>query len=201
MAAVGEGVLGIELQLVDLEAGEDVDQAAQGRKRRDLVAADVEEHAAVLEVRPVADLETRHQEAGRARTRRPMQTQPLSQGRGTTEEAGGGGRGDDDALAPDREPVALRRRTYPWLDRQQDVGVRTLRPPGTKTQRLEISENCRERRRPAGIRRAGIHRDPWPPAEQETAFGAAHLVGPRPQQRGGFGVGRAAGVVHRSLAV
>ena len=53
--AVGERVLGVELQLVELQTREEVDLRRERPHRRHLRAADVEQDAAAREVGPVLD--------------------------------------------------------------------------------------------------------------------------------------------------
>ena len=55
VTAVGEGVLDVELDLVHLPRREACDEVLDGRERRNLVARDVEHHAADGEVGPIAD--------------------------------------------------------------------------------------------------------------------------------------------------
>ena len=55
MPRVRERVLGVELELVDLQLRELLDEPEERGHRRDLVAADVEHDAAGGEVRPVLD--------------------------------------------------------------------------------------------------------------------------------------------------
>ena len=57
VVAVGKGVLGVKLKLVDLPAGQAVDQVEQGFHLGDFVAADIQHHAARGEIRPVGDLQ------------------------------------------------------------------------------------------------------------------------------------------------
>ena len=56
---VGEGVLGVELQFVDLEIGESFDEVEQGGQLGHAAAGDVEHNAAPGEVGPVADFDAR----------------------------------------------------------------------------------------------------------------------------------------------
>ncbi len=60
---VGERVLGVKLQLVDLEIGKFFGKVEQGLQLRHTAARDVEHHAAPCKVRPVADAQ-----AGQAAT-------------------------------------------------------------------------------------------------------------------------------------
>ena len=55
MLPVREGVLGIELQLVNFPAGQHVDQLIKSLKRWHFVAAHVEHHATHWEIRPILD--------------------------------------------------------------------------------------------------------------------------------------------------
>ena len=62
---VGEGVLGVELELVELELGQQLDQAEELGERRHPAAGDVEHDAAQIEVRPVDDGEVLDRRPGR----------------------------------------------------------------------------------------------------------------------------------------
>ncbi len=62
--AVGEGVLGVELDLVDLPAGQHIDQLQRRRQRRHPITTYVKHHAARREVGPVGDREMRQLRAG-----------------------------------------------------------------------------------------------------------------------------------------
>ncbi|MBA7475699.1 hypothetical protein ES707_11072 [subsurface metagenome] len=57
MVTVSERMLGVKLKLVDLPACQEINQAIQGLHRRNLIAADVEEHAPRWQVGPVVNLE------------------------------------------------------------------------------------------------------------------------------------------------
>ncbi len=65
VAAVGEGVLDVELELVQLPLGEEIDELVQGGHRRDPIPAHIEHDAAMEEVGPILDLEAG--KCGRAR--------------------------------------------------------------------------------------------------------------------------------------
>ena len=55
VVAVGEGVLGVELELVDLEVGEPVDEQLQALHGGYAPAADIELYPPVQEIGPVAN--------------------------------------------------------------------------------------------------------------------------------------------------
>jgi len=57
--SVGEGVLGVELQLIEFESGEQVYEFEKGFLCRDFAAGDIEHVAADRKVWPVFDFETR----------------------------------------------------------------------------------------------------------------------------------------------
>ena len=96
-----EGVLGVQLQLVDLPRREPVDEREEGLHRRHLVARDVDHHAAHREVGPVGD---------RANGERPVvRVTQLVEG-GTRVEFARRVRGiDHDRVVADAQPVALAR--------------------------------------------------------------------------------------------
>ena len=99
MAVVREGVLDVQLELVDLPLGQHVDQAEQRRHRRHLVAADVEHDAAMREVGMVLDVQLRESLA--------VLADELRERREAMREARRVARDDADALVADGEVVAL----------------------------------------------------------------------------------------------
>ena len=100
VAAVGEGVFGIELKLVHLQSGQHVHQPEKGVHRRHLVTADVQHHAARLEIRRVLDL------AGRQRA--PRDADKLRQRHGGIKKARPILRLGADAARRDTDAVRLR---------------------------------------------------------------------------------------------
>jgi hypothetical protein len=58
VAGVGEGVLGVELKLVDFEFGKPIDDLKERGHRRDFVAADVEQNAPDGKIGGIGDLQT-----------------------------------------------------------------------------------------------------------------------------------------------
>ena len=101
-------MLGVELELVDLPGGEEVDQPLESGERRHLVATDVEHHAAIEKVRPVLDLEAPERLDRRSR-RVVVEREPLAQGSGGVEEAGAIRRHDVDTGGADSQPIPLGR--------------------------------------------------------------------------------------------
>ncbi len=101
MARVGEGVLGVELEVIDLQAGQLVHQGVQPRHGGDAGAADVEHDAAAREVGVIDDLP-----GGQAVARGPadlgQRLQPVAESRLVA-------RGQRDAFARDGQPIALLR--------------------------------------------------------------------------------------------
>lgn len=110
VAKVGKGVLGVELQMVDLPRPQAVDQRQEGLHRRDLVPADVQHDAAVRKVGPVHDLP-----AGPTTCVRDRQLIERASGVALTGDIGCGG--DDADVGPDPEPVALGRKVLAQRDR------------------------------------------------------------------------------------
>ncbi len=110
---VGEGVLGVQLDLVDLERGETVDQRVQGLGPRDLVAGDVEHHPAHLEVGVVAD----HADGDRA----VVEAGELGEGGLAVEKPRLVGAGQLHPRIVDAQEVALRRqgRIHPVVCRRR----------------------------------------------------------------------------------
>ena len=101
VVAVGEGVLRVELDLVDLERGQQIDEPLQAGRGRDLVPRDVEHDAPHRQVRMVGDA---------AHRQRPVvDPGQLGQGGPAVERPGVVGRHQLDAVGPDAQLVALRR--------------------------------------------------------------------------------------------
>jgi hypothetical protein len=126
VAGVGEGVLGVQLKLVDLPASEQVHKLAQRLERRYLVAADVEHHAARREVRPVADRQRRQ--------RRAVLFDDLDERADAVERASRVVRGDAHAVRADGERVALQLRHV--VRRKGDQHIRRAgRAEGRRCQR------------------------------------------------------------------
>ncbi len=98
---VREGVLGVELQVVDAQQRQQIDDALERGACRHPVAADVEQVAAHREVGPVADAQTRQLVA--------VGIAQVAQCRHAVVLAGGVGGGEVDLVLGDRELVALRR--------------------------------------------------------------------------------------------
>ena len=161
VAPVGEGMLGIELELVHLETGQQVDQLVERLHGRDAVAGDVEHDAALRVVRPVFDLHGgQHDVAKVAGVHRDQ----LPQGRCAVEEPGGVSGGDEDAIPADHQPVALRARTDGGIHVKGDFGFAggrcrdrgddaegmaiLLQPVGAEQQGLRIlrQSNCQRTR-------------------------------------------------------
>ena len=99
--AIREGVLGVELKLVDLEVGEPVDEQLQTLHGGNAPAADVELHPPVCEVGPVANGQEREAAAA------AVLAGDLQQRLGAVEEAGFVMSDQADAVLQDREHVPL----------------------------------------------------------------------------------------------
>src|SRR5438067_10644180 len=113
MGAIGEGVLHVQLELVDFPAREQVNQSLERGQGRDLVAADVEHDAAYAELGAVVD-----DEGGQVR---PLGGEELAQGTDAVEMTGWVARHDTDAQRTDLEPISLHR-SPTGDDFQVDVG-------------------------------------------------------------------------------
>ena len=92
--AIGEGVFGIQLELVDLEAGEPIDQIKQRFHRRNFIAADIEHDAARREIGIVFDSEQWQFRA--------VRLEKLGEGLRAIECTSGVIGGDSDAILGDR---------------------------------------------------------------------------------------------------
>jgi len=119
MGAVGEGVLHVKLELVDLPPRQPVDQVHHSGEGGHAVAADVEHHAARGEVGPVRD-----RQGGQVRAALP---DDLAQRAHTVEDARRVRPGDGDAAWRDVEPVALGGRGG-RIEAQRQPGVRVAAP-------------------------------------------------------------------------
>ena len=101
VARVGEGVLGVELDVVDLPLGEAIDQRVQRLQRGDLVPGDVDHDPPDREVGPVADRADREPTA--------VLACQLTQRHARVERARVVGRLDADRVGPHRQRVPLGR--------------------------------------------------------------------------------------------
>ena len=117
VVAVGESVLGVELELVDLPLGEQVDQAVQAFHGRHPVAADVEHQAAVGDVGMVGDPHARQDPVPRLARDLPERHRPVEGARLVMA-------GDVDALGADGEQVTLLPGATRRIDRDAGADVR-----------------------------------------------------------------------------
>ena len=99
MVPVREGMLRVQLKLVDLEGGQKVHEGVERLHGGDLVPADVEHDPAVGEIGPVANAQGRQSV--------PALLKDLAQGHDAVERARGGTRHHVDALPGDGQLVAL----------------------------------------------------------------------------------------------
>ena len=98
MALIGKGMLGVELELVELERGQQIDQRHRRFERRHAVTADVEHDAPVGKIGPVG--------AAQRRQRRAMLQQKLAQRLDAIEDAGRGAPHNHDTFGRNRQVVA-----------------------------------------------------------------------------------------------
>jgi hypothetical protein len=99
VAGVGEGVLGVELEVVELEGGEEIDGLEEVPHRGDAVAGDVEHDAAGGEGRGVFDVE-----GGRVVA---VLAAELGEGVVGEAEAGLGAGGDEGAAGADVQGIGV----------------------------------------------------------------------------------------------
>ena len=174
VVAVGEGVLGIELELIDLPLAEQIDQVVQGRHGRYPVAADVEHEAAVDDVGIVGDSHARQDAALRV-------TGDLAERHRPVEGAGLVMADDVDALAADGEQVALRPARPRRIDRHRGADLRSRAAAlGETPRRAGRGDRVSNRRADAEQRRpvaAGQVNEPAGPQPMPAA------VDPEPLRR------------------
>src|SRR3712207_3161504 len=100
---VGEGVLRIQLEVVDLPPGEQIDEIEERLQGGDLAPADVEHHAPERKIRRILDLTCRERSLALA--------QHLDQGHDAVERPCRITGHEVYAVVSDPQPVALRRET------------------------------------------------------------------------------------------
>ena len=115
--AVGEAVLGVELQLVDAQLAQRGDQRVQCARSWDARAADIEHHAAHREVGRVGDREARHDEV-RGVLRRGQLLHDLAQALHAVAHAGFVGSLEHELVSARAEFEPLRRQLRPHADAQ-----------------------------------------------------------------------------------
>ena len=118
VVAVGEGVLGIELELVDLPFAEQVDQAEQGLHGRYPVAADVQHDAAVDDVGVIRDPDAGEDAVPRLARDLPERHRPVEGARLVMAD-------DLDAFASDGQQIALRPAHPSRIDRHRGADLRS----------------------------------------------------------------------------
>ncbi len=122
MVAIGERVLGIQLELVDLPGRQPVDQVVQRLHLRHLAAADVQHHAPGRKIRPIFHHQASQTTLAHLRKQLVQRTYPIKDARRIMPTQA-------DSLGSDLQPVTLRVRHPVRDDAQREPHLAPLASP------------------------------------------------------------------------